>query len=145
MVDDTQTAGNSDQKPSFVKYFIDPAKAEASGRSLPVLIASRQCYMCQQGLVEEHTINSDPQDFIGQILAHCSQSPDFLLPDTPLKEAIFRVLLAHGNEPMDAERISLFIGQKWAMTQFPRNTSPKVIQLLLDSSDFYCFAPAAEQ
>ncbi len=143
MVDDMQTIGSFDQQPTFMKYFIDPARSEASGRSLPVLVASRQCYMCQHGLDEEETINSDPQDFIEQIHAHCSQAPDFLLPDTPLKETIFRVLLAHGNEPMDAEQISGFVGQKWAMTQFPRNTSPEVIQLLLDSSDFYCLAPVS--
>ncbi len=144
MVDETQTAASSDEQPKFAKYFIDPAKAESSGRSLPVLVASRQCYMCQQGLGDEVAIASDPQDFIDQILGHCSQAPDFLLPDTPLKETIFRALLAHGNEPMDPEQISAFIGQKWAMTQFPRDTSPRVIQLLLDSSDFYCIGPVPD-
>ena len=144
MVQDVQTTGSSDQQPQFAKYFIDPAKAESSGRSLPILVASRQCYMCQQGSEDEVAIASDPQDFIDQILGHCSQAPDFLLPDTPLKETIFRVLLAHGNEPMDPEQISAFISQKWAMTQFPRNTSPEVIQLLLDSSDFYCIGPVPD-
>ena len=144
MLEDIQTTSSSDRQPTFTKYFIDPARAESTGRSLPVLVASRQCYMCQQGLDEEETIDSDSQYFIERILAHCSQAPDFLLPDTPLKEAIFLVLLAHGNEPMDAEQISLFIGQKWAMTQFPRNTSPEVIQLLMDSSDFYCLGPATD-
>lgn len=144
MVEDVQTTGGYDQQPSFPKYFIDPVKAEATGRSLPVLVASRQCYMCQQGIDDEVAIVSDPQDFIDQIFAHCSQAPDFLLPDTPLKETIFRVLLAHGNEPMNAEQISAFVGQKWAMTQFPRNTSPEVIQMLLDSSDFYCIGPVPD-
>ena len=144
MVEDLQTTGSSDQQPQFAKYFIDPAKAEDTGRSLPILVASRQCYMCQQGIDDEIAIASDPQDFIDQILGHCSQAPDFLLPDTPLKETIFRVLLAHGNEPMDPEQISAFIGQKWAMTQFPRNTSPEVIQLLLESSEFYCIGPVPD-
>ncbi len=143
MVDDAQITLSSDQQPTFVKYFIDPSMAEASGRSLSVLVASRQCYMCQQSLDEEETINSDPQDFIDRIGSHCSQVSDFLLPDTPLKETIFRVVLAHGNDPMDAEQISGYVGRKWAMTQFPRDTSPEVIQLLLDSSDFYCLAPIA--
>ena len=144
MVEDIQTTESSDERPTFRKYLIDPAKAEATGRSLPVLVASRQCYMCQQGLDEAAIIDSDPQDFFDQILGHCSQAPDFLLPDTPLKEAIFRVLLSHGNEPMDAEQISDFIGQRWAMTQFPRDTSPEVINLLLDSSAFYCIAPVED-
>ena len=143
MIQDSQTTRSSDQQPTFAKYFIDPAKADSTGRSLTVLVASRQCYMCQQGLDDDAIIHSDPQDFFDRILAHCSQAPDFLLPDTPLKEAIFRVLLTHGNEPMDAAQISDFIGRKWAMTQFPRNTSPEVIQLLLDTSDFYCIAPVA--
>ena len=140
MIENAQTTGSSDQQPTFRKYFIDPAKADSTGRSLSVLLASRLSYMYQQGLDEAAIIDSDPQDFFDIIFEHCSQAPDFLLPDTPLKEAIFRVLLAHGNEPMDAEQISAFIGQKWAMTQFPRDTSPEVIQLLLDSSDFYCIA-----
>ena len=144
MIENVQTTGSSDQPPTFTKYFIDPAKADSTGRSLPVLVASRQCYMCQQGLDDEATIHADPQDFFDQILGHCSQVPDFLLPDTPLKEAIFRVFLAHGNEPMDATQISEFIGQKWAMTQFPRNTSPQVVQLLLDGSDFYCIGPVPD-
>lgn len=144
MIQNAQSTGNSDQRPTFKKYFIDPAKADSTGRSLSVLLASRLGYMYQQGLDEYAIIQADPQDFFDIIFEHSSQAPDFLLPDTPLKEAIFRVLLAHGNEPMDAVQISEFIGQKWAMTQFPRNTSPEVIQLLLDSSDFYCIAPVAE-
>ena len=144
MIENAQTTGSSDQQPTFKKYFIDPAKADSTGRSLSVLLASRLSYMYQQGLDEYAIIQADPQDFFDTIFEHCSQAPDFLLPDTPLKETIFRVLLAHGNEPMDAVQISEFIGQKWAMTQFPRNTSPEVIQLLLDSSDFYCIGPVAE-
>ena len=144
MFEDVQTTESSDQQPTFKKYFIDPAKADSTGRSLSVLLASRLGYMYQQGLDEYAIIQADPQDFFDMILEHSSQEPDFLLPDTPLKEAIFRVLLAHGNEPMDAVQISEFIGQKWAMTQFPRNTSPEVIQLLLDSSDFYCIAPVPD-
>ncbi len=142
MVEDVQTTESSEQQPKFKKYFIDPAKADSTGRSLSVLLASRLGYMYQQGLDEYAIIQADPQDFFNIILEHSSHAPDFLLPDTPLKEAIFRTFLAHGNEPMDAEEISFFISQKWAMTQFPRNTSPEVIQALLDTSDFYCLGPS---
>ncbi len=126
------------------KYFIDPDTAEASRRSLPMLVASRQCYMCQQGLPEDVIIDSDPQDFMDQIYAHCSQQDDYLLSDTPMKEAIFRVLLAGGNEPMNAEAIGASLSEKWATTPFPRDTSPRVIQRLLDNSAYYCIAPMPE-
>ena len=126
------------------EYFIDPAAAKDSHRSLSVLVSSRQCYMCQQGLSEDEIVDADPQDFIDQISAHCSQQQDFLLPDTPMKEAVFRVLLAGGNEPKDAIAIGMALAEKWAMTPFPRDTSPRLIRRLLDNSAYYCIAPVPE-
>ena len=125
-------------------YFIDPATAEESQRSLSVLVSSRQCYMCQQGLPEDEIVALAPQEIIDQISAHCSQGQDFLLPDTPMKEAVFRVLLAGGNEPMDAQAIGMALSEKWAMTPFPRDTSPRVIRRLLDNSAYYCIAPVPD-
>ena len=126
------------------EYFIDPATAEKLQRSLAVLVSSRQCYMCQQGLAEDEIVALDPQDFIDQISAHCSQEQDFLLPDTPMQEAVFRVLLAGGNEPKDAESIGMALAEKWAMTPFPRDSSPRVIQRLLDNSAYYCITPVPD-
>ena len=142
----TETIMNADaeEAPAYAPHHIDADVAEASGRSLSALIYRRQCYMCQQGYEESEVIALDPQDFIDQINAHCVDDQDFLPPDTPLKEAIFRVLLQsgrNGNEPMDAEQISAVLTEKWEMTPFPRNTSPAVIQRLLDNSAYYCVAP----
>ena len=141
MVEISQTDMDTDSQDEPVlsrRYFIDSDSAQASRRSLSVLVASRQCYMCQQAYDGDRVVGADPQDFMDQISAHCSTEADFLLPDTPLKEAIFRVLLAHGNEPMDAEEIGRTLSEKWAMTPFPRNTTAPVIQRLLNHSDYYC-------
>ena len=139
----TQT-DESDDDTNYGEYFIDPVAAESSHRSLSVLVSSRQCYMCQQSFDEEVVIASDPQDFIDQISAHCAQEQDFLLPDTPMKEAVFRVILGGGNEPKDAQAISMALAEKWAMTPFPRDTSPRVIQRLLDNSAYYCLSTVPE-
>ena len=82
----------------------------------------------------------DPAEFIDLIVAHCSEEQDYLLPDTPMKEAIFRAILGNGNEPMRADEISDLLAEKWAMTPFPRDTSAPVIQRLIDSDAYYCFA-----
>ena len=124
----------------YSPYFIDPNAAEALLRSLPVLVASRQCYVCRQGFEDDEIIGSDPQDFIQLISAHCANEQDFLLPDTPMKEAIFRVLLANGNEPMDARQIGAVLTDKWSTTPFPRSTSAEVIQRLLEHGAYYCIA-----
>ncbi|MCL0029006.1 hypothetical protein M1N23_02525 [Dehalococcoidia bacterium] len=123
--------GNEDKL--LPKYLIDIESEATVSRSLPLLIASRRCYLCQQA-DEDAPTDSDLQQFIHRIVEHCSAERDYLLPDTPLKEAIFRVLLANGNEPMDAEEVSAILTEKWAMTPFPRNTAAEVITRLAESS-----------
>ena len=125
------------------KYFIDAGMAEQRSRSLPVMTASRQCYMCQQS-AEEALASTEASEFIDRIVGHCAQAQDYLLDDTPLKEAIFRVLLSHGNEPMDAGEISAALGEKWMSATNQRNTSPAVIERLLQHSENYCIASHVE-
>lgn len=132
-----QTDGDEEQI-TYAEYTIDPEAATAAHRSLPVLIASRRCYMDQQG--DDDVANLDEDLNIKRIAEHCSKEQDYLLEDTPLKEAIFRVLLSEANRPMTAEEISEVLTSKWAMTPFPRNTSPEVIQRLLDNARNYCIA-----
>lgn len=136
MTNDTRT---EDEGPQYRPYFIDPDIAEASRRSLPALIASRLSYMCRQSYEGDQTDAADLQDFIDLIASRCSDEQDFLLSDTPMKEAIFRVLLCNSNEPMTAEEISADLSSRWPMT---RITSPEVIQRLLDNSAYYCIGPA---
>ena len=124
------------------RYVIDPNLAAAAHRSLPMLIAGRRCYACQSA--EDVSESSEIQPIIDRIAEHCEQTSDFLLPDTPLKEAIFRVILAGGNQPRAAAEISRILSDKWALTAYPRDASPKVVQRLLDHSASYCVARVAE-
>jgi hypothetical protein len=127
------------------RYYIALELAEARRRSLSAMIANRRCYTDQQGDDQDPLKATDAQPFIAQIAEHCSQTPDYMLPDTPLKEAIFRVILANANRPMTAEEISESLAKQWAMTTYPRDISTGVIQRLLDSSQFYCIAQAHEE
>ena len=125
------------------KYFIDADVAEARRRSLPVMVASRQCYMCQQA-VEEEIDSAEAKELIDQIVDHCASANDYLLEDTPLKEAIFRVLLSRGNQPMGANEISVAISEKWVNATNQRNTSPSIIERLLRHGESYCISPYRE-
>ena len=116
-------------------YCIGVDAADAMRRSLPLLIFSRRCRMCRD---LTQVISKNPREHIATIANHCSLEQDYLPPVTPMKEAIFRTLLAHDNAPMSVERISGFLGKKWAMTHFPRDTSPRAIRHLLDNSGCYC-------
>ena len=120
-------------------YCIGVNVADARRRSLPLLIFSRRCRMCRD---LTQVISKNPREHIATIANHCSLEQDYLPPVTPMKEAIFRTLLAHGNEPMTTEQISKFLSNKWAMTHFPRDTSPRAIRRLLElgNSGYYCIA-----
>ena len=120
------------------QYFVDIKGPEASGRSLDLLVGTRRCYSCIQADDEQTPTASKVRPNIKRIATHCSLTSDYLLQDTPLKEAIFRVLLGGGNRPMTAEEISQVLSEKWAMTPYPRDVSSRVIQRLLDRSRAYC-------
>ena len=122
-------------------YLVDIEEAANRSRSLSTLIANRGCYSCRQPDDEQPPASSEPQPYINRIVDHCSQTPDYHPPDTPLKEAIFRVLLAGGNEPMNAREIGRVLSEKWALTPYPRDLSARVIGRLLDHSESYSIAP----
>ena len=122
------------------KYFVDVKSPEAGNRSLALLVGTRRCYSCIQADEEGSLAPSDVRPNIKRIAKHCSLTSDYLLQDTPLKEAIFRVLLGGGNRPMTAEEISKVLSGAWAMTAYPRDVSTRVIQRLLDRSGAYCIS-----
>ena len=114
------------------RFFIDVTD-EGQQRSVSLLIANRRCYEHR----EEDYDASAPEELIQQVTEHCKDTPDYLLPDTPLKEAIFRTILAGGNEPMTREEVSRDLSARWAMSAHPRDLAPWVIQRLMDHSEFY--------
>lgn len=39
------------------------------------------------------------------LMDHCGHQPNFITPSTPLTNALFRALLANGNQPMSPEQL----------------------------------------
>ncbi len=132
-----------DENIEQTRYHVDLSAGSGSNRSVPMMIGSRRCYMCQQG--DDRPVTSiDPEDLIVQISGHCKDAHDYLLPDTPLKEAVFRVILANGNEPITAAQISEMLITRWALSANRRDISPRVIQNLLDDSKLYLIVAVDE-
>ena len=136
---------DEDRERPAPRYLIDLEEAASRGRSLPLLIASRRCYACQQADETEPSMSSDVKPYLDCVADHCAQTPDFLLPDTPLKEAIFRVILARRNEPVTAEDIRQVLSEKWRLTAYPRDISPRVIERLLTRIETYCVTAVPEE
>ena len=120
------------------RYYIDLDLAKESGRSLSNMVAARKCYTCRQSDTQDTVMSSRPETHIRRIVRHCAEAEDYLLPDTPLKESIFRLILAGSNKPVTPEEISRDLTVKWALSANRRNVSQRVIQRLLDNSASYC-------
>ena len=131
----------NDETESYREFVISEEQAARIGAALPLIIADRLGYMDRQALEEEPTPDSDIQPYIDLIVASSSHDADYLLPDTPLKEALFRLILANGNQPMTPDQISETLTQRWAMSAYPRNLSPHVINRILENSANYCIIP----
>ena len=139
-----QGADQLDGEQPPARYQIDAREAEILGRSLPMLIASKRCYACQSADDEEPSQSSDAGPYIQRIAEHCAETEDYLLEYTPLKEALFRVILARGNEPTMSEELSQTLKDRWAMTPNPRDISAEMIQKVLDHGGSYCIVRLPE-
>jgi hypothetical protein len=123
------------------RYRINLANSPDS-RSMSLVVADRRCYACQQGDTPQEVMETGPEDVMQRIVDHCAATPDYLLPDTPLKEAVFRLLLAGGNEPMTAAELGSALSERWAMSAYPREVSSAVVERLVENSPYYGIARA---
>ena len=131
-------ADTSEEK--AVEYYIDVESAGDQGRAIKPMIVSRMGYVMRQSLTADVIEEMEAEDLIQQVAYNAADDRDFLLPDTPLKESVFRVLLANENEPMTAEQVSKILEDKWSLSPYPRDTSPGVIERILSGGgDTYCF------
>ncbi len=122
------------------EYYIDVDSAGDHGRAIKPMIVSRMGYVMRQSLTADVIEDMEAEDLIQQVADNAADDRDFLLPDTPLKESIFRVLLANENKPMTAEEVSKILEDKWSLSPYPRDTSPRVVERLLSGSgDTYSF------
>jgi hypothetical protein len=119
------------------RFYIELEESGDSRRSMSVMIEGRKCYEHRPAGASHLALDSDPHDGVLQIKDHCAQTADYLLEDSPLKEAIFRVILAGGNEPVTAQQVSEAITLRWALSAYLRDASARVIGRLLEHSESY--------
>ena len=140
MVQEQNNGASGEAESPPAEYIVDIEQAEHHGRALAMLIMGRRCYEDRQTDEEAPTNARGIQRLIKRISDHCRQTPDYLLADTPLKEAVFRVMLSLGNQPVTPEKVSETLSEQWAMTPYPRDISPGVLKKLMDNSESYCIA-----
>ena len=123
------------------RYYVDIDVEQVSSGSAAALVATRRCRDCID--LDDGDLTGDPSEAIAMIVDHCSNTTDYLLPDTPLREAAFRVILEGGNEPKTAEEISETLVGRWESNP-SRDVSPQVLGRLLGHDRSYRVVPVEE-
>ena len=117
------------KRPSLLKptvrttFQIDFEWWKESERDWHVYLRSLLCSTHQESLVnleegqmvdwvDENTAEVREVDGIQHaLMSHCARQPEFVTPQTALVEAVFRLFLVNGNQPMSAEDLAARLGR----------------------------------
>lgn len=136
------------------RYYIDRTWFEGGTRDFLTFAAGRMCASCQEKLgteVEERVARTDRNGkvvFERQMVPYgsnpfkvirdcCSHSKGFITAAMPLQEAIFRTLLASGNQPLTPEELRDQLDEWFAAAGRRRFLDSGVLQRLMDHDRFY--------
>ncbi|MCC7359017.1 MAG: hypothetical protein IT317_06050 [Anaerolineales bacterium] len=111
-------------KPTLkTKYHIDFDWWERESRELRVYLTSHLCAEHQAAfasleagevvdVIDPETAEIRAEDGVQHTLrTHCSQQPDFITAHTSLVDAVFRVFITNGNQPLSPEELADRIGR----------------------------------
>ncbi len=135
------------EEPGKRKYAIDFAAMAAAGRSVGYMVSTRLCGRCpactKQGAEPQQ--GRTAKDLMHQIASSCSQEPAYLLPGTPITEAVFRLMLASGNRPVTVAEVQGGLTQAWASVIYLKNLNEEVITRMLEGVNEYFLGPVDEE
>jgi hypothetical protein len=78
-----------------------------------------------------------PAEYMKVMSNICSKEPDFLLPGTPITEAVFKLLLANTNKAMTLDEIQSGLTMAWSSVIYLKNLSDDVLRRMLDQENDY--------
>ena len=125
-------------------YVIDPEWYAVRRQSLTYVVGQRRCGSCDPSSTKKARSRKKPpegwQAQMQAVAACCSEKPGYILWQTPVLEAVFRVLLANGNEPMNAQELADSIREWWLRDENSRDISGASLAQLLERQHTYGFA-----
>ncbi len=137
------------------RYFIDESWFDRVSRSYRAMAQARMCESCKGKLgteTQERMPSVDPrtgrvvfeirsvpygQNPVSTIRSCCSKRRDYITPETPVAESLFRVFLACGNQPMDLERVREELSNYVSMSDRPHNYSADLLERLIKTDNYY--------
>ncbi|MDP7486071.1 MAG: hypothetical protein QF476_08525 [Dehalococcoidia bacterium] len=121
------------------KYQIDVKAFDSSGRSFGYAVYTRLSQNGKAVIDDGKTAGGfgPPSEYMKVISNICSKEPDFLLPGTPITEAVFKLLLANTNKAMTLDEIQSGLTTAWASVIYLKNLTDDVLRRMLDQENEY--------
>ena len=121
------------------KYQVDAKAFEATGRSFEYAVYSRLSTGGKTAADDGKTpagfrSAADYMKVMGNV---CANEPEFLLPGTPITEAVFRLLLANSNKAMTLAEIQSGLTDAWASVIYLKNLTDEVLSRMLEQENDY--------
>lgn len=138
-----------------LKYFIDLIWHDDHNRSFRAMAQARFCPSCREKIgtetqervptVDQRTgrvvfeVRAVPygENPLAVIRDCCSKGRGYITPDTPVMEALFRVFLANGNQPIDLDTLREQLEQWVPLYSKPHGYAPDFLQRLIAADDYY--------
>ncbi len=138
------------------RYFIDERWYTDHNKSFRAVALTRMCSSCRRKLGTEVQERIPTVDSRGRVVfemrsvpfasnplsvirADCSKQRDYITPETPLAEAIFRVFLANSNQPTDVDGIREQLASYISLASRPHGYAPELITAILENDQTYGF------
>jgi len=136
------------------RYYIDENWYNEHSRSFRTMALERLCDSCKHKLGTEtqervptidargrvvFELRSVPfaQNPLSVIRSCCSKRREYISGETPLAEAIFRVMLASGNQPMESDRLREEMNAYVGMGERPQAITSELIERVIQHDDYY--------
>ena len=134
-----ETAGLPEESSySRRRFHISIARLEGLNRSAVHLFHSRLTEDCPSyGLA---ATDLDASDLLKEIQQGHSEDEDFIRPDMPIQEILFRTLLSQGNEPMTLGNLHWELTERWSSAIRPISIDEDRLLRVLRADDYYGFA-----
>ena len=126
------------------KYIIDTEWYERRRRSFPTLLRSRIRLLGGVEL-EERLAKKKEGAILKALQKYKLEDLDFIPPDLPLMEAVFRVYLKEGNKPMTSDEIRDQLMKWWRQTGPYKDVEPHILTRMLDNDQQYGFRRLAAE
>ena len=139
----------SEESQEEVWYVIDPELYAERGIDLAHALRLRRCADCaESGFPPKGTAKRRSRKSVSDselswevemqsIGACCSTKAGYLTAETSLMEAVFRLLIQSGNQPLSVEQLYEGIKESWAGLEYLRNTSVSSLRRMLERQYSY--------